>query len=384
MKLFLIEDNLGDIRLIFEMFRNRTDTHLMSASSLKEGLARLSEVDADIVLLDLSLPDGNGVQNVTRIKEKFPELPVIVLTGLDDEKTALETLREGAQDYIVKYDMNFSLIRRSIFYAIERMRSERQLRAALENAEVANQSKTAFLANMSHELRTPLNAIMGFAELMQHRLFGPLGHPRYEEYANDIHKSGSYLLELISDLLDLAKAEAGKLELAEKIVNIESVIEESVELVIPQAQECNVLVHIQKVNKLPYLWGDPRFLKQILINLLTNAIKFTPSGGVVTIVGDVNKLKGITLTIADTGMGMELDEIPKAFSTFGQTSTMPVHKGQRGTGLGLPLTRRLVELHGGALNLESKPGVGTVVTVQFPAWRSRSVIQLDNSTLKFS
>ncbi|MBN9564835.1 MAG: hybrid sensor histidine kinase/response regulator [Alphaproteobacteria bacterium] len=371
MKLFLIEDNPGDIRLIMEIFGRQDSDHFMVAHSIDEGLSRIQESEPDILLLDLSLPDGHGVENVSRIKEHFPDLPVIVLTGLDDEKIALRALREGAQDYIVKGDLNFSGVRRSVFYAIERMRVEKQLRTALERAEVANHSKTAFLANMSHELRTPLNAIMGFAELMEREIFGPLGNKRYLEYAHDIHKSGSYLLELINDLLDLAKAEAGKLELSETVVNIQRVLEESVELLGPQTKEANVLIQVQIEARLPFLFGDARFLKQILINIISNAIKFTPPGGVVTIFATTNKLRGIMVTISDTGIGMVSEDIPKALSSFGQIAS-PHNKSHRGTGLGLPLSKRLVELHGGVLSLNSQIGVGTTVTIQFPAWRSRS------------
>jgi signal transduction histidine kinase len=191
------------------------------------------------------------------------------------------------------------------------------------------------------------------------------------EYAHDIHKSGSYLLELINDLLDLAKAEAGKLELSETVVNIQRVLEESVELLGPQTKEANVLVQVQIEARLPFLFGDARFLKQILINIISNAIKFTPLGGVVTIFATTNKLRGILVTISDTGIGMVSEDIPKALSSFGQI-TSPHNKSHRGTGLGLPLSKRLVELHGGVLNLNSQIGVGTTVTIQFPAWRSRS------------
>ncbi len=370
MKLFLIEDNPGDIRLIMEIFGRQDSDHFMVAHTLEEGIKRLQEVEADVLLLDLSLPDGQGVENVTRVKEKIPDMPIIVLTGLDDEKTALSSLREGAQDYIVKGDLNFSLVRRSVFYAIERMRAEKQLRTALERAEVANRSKTAFLANMSHELRTPLNAIMGFAELMEREIFGALGDDRYQEYAKDIHKSGSYLLELINDLLDLAKAEAGKLELVETLANVTHILEEAVELLGPQAKETGVIIHVQIESNLPFLQGDARFLKQILLNIVSNAIKFTPSGGVVTLIASTNTLNGLVINITDTGVGMVSEDIPKALSSFGQVAS-PYHKGQRGTGLGLPLSKRLVELHGGVLSLNSQLGIGTTVVLQFPAWRSR-------------
>ncbi len=370
MKLFLIEDNPGDIRLIMEIFGRQESDYFMVAHTLEEGIKRLQVADADVLLLDLSLPDGHGVDNVTRVKETLPDLPIIVLTGLDDEKTALNALREGAQDYIVKGDLNFSLVRRSVFYAIERMRAETQLRTALERAEVANRSKTAFLANMSHELRTPLNAIMGFAELMEREIFGTLGNERYLEYAKDIHKSGSYLLELINDLLDLAKAEAGKLEIVDTLVNVTHVLEEAVELLGPQAKETGVLIHVRIESDLPFLQGDARFLKQILLNIVSNAIKFTPTGGIVTLIASTNNLNGLMVNVSDTGVGMVSEDIPKALSSFGQVAS-PYHKGQRGTGLGLPLSKRLVELHGGVLSLNSQIGIGTTVVIQFPAWRSR-------------
>lgn len=372
MKLLLIEDNPGDARLIREVLRDASDTirSFTHSPTLSEGLSRLDEGDINIVLLDLSLPDGHGLDNVRAVHERFPELPLIVLTGLDDDSVALEAIRTGADDYLVKGRIDWPYLRRITRYAVERKKSETQLRAALEHAEAANRTKSTFLAHMSHELRTPLNAIIGFAQMLVHEIFGPLPHPRYKEYASDIHKSGLYLLELISDLLDLAKAESGKLDLAESDVHLKTVLADCLQMLAPQIEDNQLDLNIDFTGDVPDVWGDFRFIKQIILNILSNALKFTPNKGSILIRCCLNAQKCVVLSIHDSGIGMESDDIPKALSSFGQINNAGLN-GQRGTGLGLPLSKRLAELHGGTLWLESVRDVGTTVYLQFPAWRSR-------------
>ncbi len=246
--------------------------------------------------------------------------------------------------------------------------TEVQLREALIYAETANRTKTAFLANMSHELRTPLNAILGFSEMTAQQAFGPLGNERYVEYAEHIHESGQHLLELINDILDVSTIEAGKLELHDDEVDITTITEASLYLIKPRAEAGQVNLSYSIVDHLPSLRADRRRVKQIVLNLLSNAVKFTPAGGRVSLGAKINREGGLSFTVADTGIGMDEDGIAKALSEFGQVG-IDDSSTTEGTGLGLPLTKRLVEAHGGTLDIESAPKKGTTVTVHFPAER---------------
>jgi PAS domain S-box-containing protein len=222
----------------------------------------------------------------------------------------------------------------------ERKQAEDALREAKDAAEAANRTKSGILANMSHELRTPLNAIIGFSDIIRNQSFGPIGEKRYLNYANDINDSGTHLLALINDILDVSKAEAGRIELTEGVVDIAALFETSLRLVRPRADEAGVIVVAEPAEHLPRLRGDTLRLKQVLINLLSNAIKFTPSGGRVTLSGGVSGSSEVYLRVTDTGIGMAPQDIPKALSPFGQLDSSLARK-HHGTGLGLPLSKAL-------------------------------------------
>jgi signal transduction histidine kinase len=244
---------------------------------------------------------------------------------------------------------------------------EADLRRAKEEAELASRSKTEFLANMSHELRTPLNAIIGFADILRGEVFGRLGDKRYVDYAGDIHDSGLHLLKLINDVLDVSKMEFGKIELAEEAVDVAGVAVSCVRLMRERAEAAGLTVTQALPLDLPLVQADELRLKQILLNLLSNAVKFTAPGGSITISAAVDA-RGLALTVADTGIGIEPHHLNTALRPFGQIDSRLARKYQ-GTGLGLPLTKSLVELHGGRLELASTPGVGTKATVWLPPER---------------
>jgi signal transduction histidine kinase len=220
---------------------------------------------------------------------------------------------------------------------------------------------------MSHELRTPLNAVIGFAEMLTMEAFGPLGHARYHEYARDIRSSGAHLLALINDILDLTRLDAGVTELDEEKINVADLIGPVLRMMQAQAAESDVAIDRRIEPRLPRILADKRRVHQVLINLVSNAIKFTPSGGNVR-VSVFRAGAEMAVSITDTGIGIAPEDIPKAFERFRQIDSALSRKYE-GSGLGLPLARQLMELHGGRLVLESRLHQGTTVTVYFPAER---------------
>lgn len=249
----------------------------------------------------------------------------------------------------------------------EHMRYETTLRAAKKEADCANHFKSEFLALMSHELRTPLNAIIGFSEMLGEGYLGPLTS-KQKEYISDIHGAGHHLLDVINDILDLSKAEAGKMELDTEVLDVTQIIEACMRLMRERAVNAGVRLTVKIIGDLPCLNADKRKLKQILFNLLSNAVKFTPRGGNVTVKA-VNEPDGcVVIAVTDTGIGMSTEDIPKVMNAYVRANTMTRREGE-GTGLGLPLTKTLVELHGGTLDLRSVLGGGTTALVRFPVDR---------------
>ena len=242
---------------------------------------------------------------------------------------------------------------------------ERALRIAKDHAERASKAKTAFLSTMTHELRTPLNAIIGFSEVMEQKLYGDLGHPRYQEYVNDIHTSGSHLLGVINDILDLSMIEAGELNLKQTQVCLRSVIAHTLQVVQNKAISTGIALQTNVPKEIPKLLIDERSLKQILLNLLSNAIKFTGSRGVVNIIANYSKEDGFLIEIEDNGIGMSSAEIELALRPFTQVDNT-LERKYEGTGLGLPLSRSLTVINGGSLKIISNPGTGTNAILHFP------------------
>jgi PAS domain S-box-containing protein len=249
----------------------------------------------------------------------------------------------------------------------DRKQIEAELYAAREIAEQSNKAKSVFLANMSHELRTPLNAIMGFSELMTQELFGPLGDPHYAEFAGDIFRSGKHLLEIIGDILDLAKVETGQLGLDEREVEVVGLVHGSERLIAESARHRDITLEVIVPDGPVRILADSTRLRQILLNLLSNAVKFTPEHKSVALScgrdGDA-----LFLRVADTGIGMKPEDLVKVMQPFHQVDNS-LSRRYEGTGLGLPLTQSLVDLHGGTMTIESVPDQGTTITVRLPASR---------------
>ncbi len=235
-------------------------------------------------------------------------------------------------------------------------------------AERANEEKSSFLAKMSHELRTPLNAIIGFADVIKSEIMGPLNNDHYKEYAKDIESSGQHLLALINDILDLSKAEAGKLELYEEPFDIEDCLTSALRIIDPLAQKKGLIIEVEMTEKLPPLLADERRFKQILLNLLSNAVKFTPARGRVTVFVKIGQTGEFLVSIRDTGIGIAKDRLTFVLEEFSCVENIET-KSIEGTGLGLPLTKLLIEHHGGLMDVESVEGKGTTVHFSFPASR---------------
>jgi PAS domain S-box-containing protein len=249
-----------------------------------------------------------------------------------------------------------------------RKRTELDLLAVKEQAEIANRSKTEFLANVSHELRTPLNAIIGFSQVMASEMLGPIATTRYVGYARDILASAEHLLGIINDILDVSKLEAGKLELVEEIIDLPKAIAELIALVDGKAKAGGIKLVARQEGDVPLLRGDLRKIKQIVLNLVTNAIKFSRAGGEVEIVLR-DESGAASIAVSDRGIGMDPHEVELAMTRFGMVAGAWT-RDHPGTGLGLPLAVGLAELHGAPLKITSAKGVGTTVTVIFPAARS--------------
>jgi signal transduction histidine kinase len=364
LRILLVEDNPGDARLCRELLRDgfAEPFELEHAPTLADGVAALEKARADVALLDLSLPDANGLASVHEIARRFPRLPIVVMSGLADEAVSLMALQTGAQDYLVKGQGDGTLVSRAIRYAIERKRIELQLVEAKERAELASRAKSQFLANMSHELRTPLNAIIGFSEVLASDLAA--AERNRVEYAKDIHSSGAHLLQIINEILDLSKIEAGKLELELGPVSIADVVAACCRLVAERTAEAGLAIEVALAPDLPMLNADEHKLKQVVLNLLSNAVKFTPSGGLIKVSAEADK-DALVVAVADTGIGIAEADIPKALAPFIQLDSRLARR-YPGTGLGLSLSKSLVELHGGGFRLESALGAGTTVTLSFP------------------
>jgi PAS domain S-box-containing protein len=334
-------------------------------------------------------------QPVSRILPPLPQIDPLyddAASGSDADRTMVgpfevETRRQDGARVPLELVVSRSLVRtgggkgrraksilehRVLIYTFrditERRRTEEAQRQAMEEAVAANRAKTEFLANMSHELRTPLNAIIGFSEMLRQEMLGPLGHATYRAYCNDIYNSGAHLLEVINDVLDMSKIEAGEMKLHEERVDVAEVAQACTRLIHERAKKAKVSLSLDCATALPALRADARLVKQILLNLLSNSVKFTPEGGSVT-VSAVPVDGAVELAVADTGIGIAAENIERALTPFGQVDSRLARKYE-GTGLGLPLVNAMANLHGATLRIDSAVGKGTTVVLRFPAART--------------
>jgi signal transduction histidine kinase len=336
--------------------------------------AALQRFSPAVAMLDIRLGRASGVDLLSHLRTQRPDLICVMMTAHADTQTAIAAMRQGAYDYFDKSSEPVELLA-VLDRCFEKARLQEEnraaydaLRVAKEAAEKANRAKSEFLANVSHELRTPLNAIIGFSEVMMQGILGPVVNESYQGYLKDIHDSGIDLLNIINDILDLSKAEAGKLELSEQTVDATSVLDAVCRLMNGKIDSAGLTIGTDFAPNLSLLFCDRLKLKQVLLNLLSNAVKFTPPGGRIAITAVSDTATGFAITIRDTGIGIAKEDITRVLLPFEQVENS-LSRSHDGTGLGLPLTAAMMHLHGGAIEIDSEIDRGTVVTIRFPPER---------------
>jgi len=405
----LVVDDIEANRAMLSRRLTRRGYEVVEAADGHAALAAVEVAEFDLILLDIMMPGLSGIDVLERLRQTHAPsmLPVIMVTAKTESESIVEALGKGANDYVTKpVDFQVAVVRiqtqiarrraeialrranedlerriaertrdlssmnDSLVEEIRRRReTEESLRDATARAEAASEAKSAFIANMSHELRTPLNAIIGFSEMIKDTVLGASAVSRYSEYAGYIHDSGNHLLNVVNDILDFSKVQSGKTVLHEDDVSLPHLVRSATSLVEPQAAKRNIAIEVNWLSPIRIVVADQILLKRAFINILANAVKFSHDGGTVAVSVESYGSGKLRLIVADRGVGMNPDDIPRVLQPFVQAETK-LSRSFEGTGLGLPLAKSLIELHGGSIEIDSEPNVGTTVCLVLPADRT--------------
>lgn len=405
-RILLVDDHAFTVRAVKQLLAKDGYAAIVGTTDPLDAERLFRELQPDIVILDIAMPGLDGFGVLDRLHACTDRrFAAVFLSGAEGREVRTEAFCRGAADFVSKpidetelrvrvrnqarslaFERALKLQNERLAHAVaERTakledaigvlrHAESRLAEDLRQAKENGLEKMAFFANINHELRTPLNAIAGFAEVLKEQIFGPLGDAKYGEYARDIHESATYLQRLINDILDLARAESSEFRLELHPVNAGDAVRASLTMVDEHARRAGVKLTVDIEPDLPLMLADEHRLKQIVLNLTTNAIKFTPAGGQVSVKVKRDKRDGLLiLVISDTGIGIATEDLLTVMKPFGQVrrirstpAALPASPTNEGAGLGLPITKRLAELMGGSLDIQSRPGVGTVVTVHLP------------------
>ncbi|GJM22727.1 MAG: hypothetical protein DHS20C15_26420 [Planctomycetota bacterium] len=371
--LLSIEDSAADAQLLQETLRaSGCEPRFELAACLEEGLAALEMEEPDLVLLDLSLPDADGLQGLHRVQEMAPSVPVVVVSGHADDDIAREAVRQGAQDYLSKDQLDTRVLLRSIEHARERKRLITQLD---ESHREELRRKDLFLSHVSHEFRTPLSAIQQFTSILVDGLAGPLTADQLD-YLQVVLRNVGELKRMVEDLLEATRASAGRLCVQTSSLDLSSVIREVVHCAEARAKENDIRLHCQVSETRPVL-GDPTRVRQVLSNLLDNALKFTPAGGSVSVsAAPAAEDTGCTLiTVTDTGPGIPADERDAVFEPMFQSVGASADMCRKGLGLGLHICRELMAMQGGRIWVEDSTGPGSTFVLELPVYSLPSLLE---------
>lgn len=370
--ILIVDDNQANVDVLQQMLENEGYSSVLSTTDSRETIALYKNFKPDLILLDINMPHINGYQIMEQLRELNSDeyVAILVITAQHDSETRLRSLREGAKDFLTKpFDLHETLLRIRNMLEVRLMHKQVKeqnviLAQRSKEAEEANRAKNNFLSTMSHEFRTPLNGILGFTDLMRGQFFGKLNEKQLE-YVNQIDDCGKHLLALINDLLDMAKIDAGAMELDMGALSPEEFIEATTTMMLGQFRKKNITLETSIDPTLSNITADIRKCKQIMLNLLSNAVKYSDEGGSINIHAANDGESNIKIKVSDTGVGIEAEDIEKIFSEFHQADHVRDEQ-LGGTGIGLALTRRLVEMHEGKIGVESELGKGSTFWFTLP------------------
>jgi signal transduction histidine kinase len=362
----LIEDNPGDADLVrLRLVEGKSPVSVNCVSRLSDGLASLTRETPSVVLLDLNLPDSHGAETFRRVRDHAPNVPVVVLSGQDDETLATKAVHQGVQDYLIKGDISSKHLERAIRYAVER---QGLLRALEISQKQQLEFKNQFLSHVSHELRTPLTCIHQYVTLLLDGLAGPMA-PDQSDHLKTVLKSVNQLHAMIRDLLEATRAESGKMRIEPRCIALGELVQQTIAMLRPMAAEKKIGLEIALDQRLPLVHADPDRVLEVLINLVDNAIKFTPAEGSVMVQASlVDADSGfVYISVSDTGRGIGPEAKAMIFERLYQDPDS-VDNNRSGLGLGLFICREIVRLHEGRIWVSSEPGQGTTFTFTLPVY----------------